>query len=62
MAEARKALNSVDRMLSPDQTLQQDARETMQEVARAAQDLRVLVDYFERHPEALIRGKKEDQK
>lgn len=62
MAEARKALNSVDRLLSPDQPLQQDARETMQEVARAAQAFRVLADYFERHPEALIRGKKEDQK
>jgi paraquat-inducible protein B len=62
LAEARKALNSVDRLLSPDQPLQQDARETMQEVARAAQAFRVLADYFERHPEALIRGKKEDQK
>ena len=30
---------------------------TMQEIARAARSLRVLADYLERHPEALIRGK-----
>jgi hypothetical protein len=31
-------------------------------VGRAAQALRVLADYLERHPESLIHGKKEDQK
>jgi paraquat-inducible protein B len=34
----------------------------MRELARAAQSFRVLADYLERHPEALIRGKKEDEK
>jgi len=29
----------------------------MQELARAARSLRVLADYLERHPEALLRGK-----
>jgi paraquat-inducible protein B len=29
----------------------------MQELGRAARSLRVLADYLERHPEALIRGK-----
>jgi paraquat-inducible protein B len=62
LADARKALNSVDRALSPNQPLQQDARETLREVGRAAQALRVLADYLERHPESLIHGKKEDQK
>ena len=31
------------------------------ELSRAAQAMRVLADYLERHPEALLRGKK-DQK
>lgn len=62
LAEARRALRSVDRLVAPDQPLQQDARDTLREVARAAQALRVLADYFERHPESLIRGKKEDEK
>ena len=61
-SEARKALSSVDRMLAPDQALQQDTREAMRELSRAASSFRVLADYLERHPEALIRGKKEDQK
>jgi paraquat-inducible protein B len=42
--------------------LQQDARDAMRELARAAQSFRVLADYLERHPEALIHGKKEDEK
>jgi paraquat-inducible protein B len=29
----------------------------MQEVARAARSVRVLSNYLERHPEALLRGK-----
>jgi paraquat-inducible protein B len=62
LGDARKALNSVDRALSPEQPLQQDARETLREVGRAAQALRVLADYLERHPESLIHGKKEDGK
>jgi paraquat-inducible protein B len=62
LAEARTALGSVDRMLSSGQPVTQDARDTLREVGRAAQSLRVLSDYLERHPEALIRGKQEDEK
>jgi paraquat-inducible protein B len=62
LAEARKALGSVDRLLSSGQPVTQDARDTLREVGRAAQSLRVLSDYLERHPEALIRGKQEDEK
>jgi paraquat-inducible protein B len=35
---------------------------TLQEVSRAARALRVLADYLERHPEALLRGKKGEAK
>jgi paraquat-inducible protein B len=62
LAEARKALGAVDRMVSGGQPVTQDARDTLREVGRAAQSLRVLSDYLERHPEALIRGKQEDEK
>jgi paraquat-inducible protein B len=62
LAEARKALGSVDRVVSGGQPVTQDARDTLREVGRAAQSLRVLSDYLERHPEALIRGKQEDEK
>jgi paraquat-inducible protein B len=39
--------------------VQDDLRETLQEVTRAAESMRQLVDYLERHPESLIRGKRE---
>ncbi|MGH8751815.1 MAG: intermembrane transport protein PqiB [Burkholderiales bacterium] len=63
LKDAHKTLTAADRFLSADAPLlQQDTREAMREIARAAQALRVLADYLERHPEALIRGKPEDEK
>jgi paraquat-inducible protein B len=38
---------------------QQELRDALQEIARAARSLRILADYLERHPESLIRGKNE---
>ena len=60
LKEADKALAGARQTLSADAPLQQDLRDTLREVGRAAQSLRVLGDYLERHPEALISGKKED--
>ena len=58
--EGRKTLGAAKQTLSADAPLQQDLRETLRELARTAQSLRVLTDYLERHPESLIRGKQED--
>ena len=57
---ANKALAEVKQTMSADAPLQVDLRDTLRELGRAAQSLRVLGDYLERNPEALIRGKKED--
>lgn len=62
MADVRRALDSVEQTLKPNSPLQQDARDAMREVARAAAAFRMLADYLERHPEALIGGKREDRK
>jgi paraquat-inducible protein B len=35
---------------------------TLQEVDRAARSVRVLTDYLERHPEAILHGKKGEAK
>jgi paraquat-inducible protein B len=59
--DARKSLGAVERTLAEDSPLQQDLRQTLQELGRAAASLRVLTDYLERHPEAIIRGKREDK-
>jgi paraquat-inducible protein B len=67
--ELRGVIATADRVLkNTDATLvgtgapgQQDLREALQEVTRAARSLRVLTDFLESHPEALIRGKTEEK-
>jgi paraquat-inducible protein B len=61
MKDVRKTLGSAEKTLADDSPLQQDMRQTLQEVTRAAGSLRILTDYLERHPESLIRGKPEDK-
>jgi paraquat-inducible protein B len=62
MKDARKTISSAERTLAQDSPLQQDMRQTLQELTRAAGSVRVLTDYLERHPESLLRGKPEDTK
>ena len=61
MKDVRRTLNSAEKTIADDSPLQQDMRQTLQEVTRAAASLRILTDYLERHPESLIRGKPEDK-
>jgi len=58
LEQARKTLGSAQQVLSSDSPVQGDLRETLQEVTRAAEQVRALTDYLERHPESLIRGKR----
>ncbi len=58
LEESRKAMQAAERTLAADAPLQQDAREALRQLGRASQSLRLLADYIERHPEALIQGKK----
>ena len=62
LAEVRRTLKTIERAIAPDAPLQRDLQEALREVARAAQAFRLLADYLERHPESLLRGKKEDAK
>ncbi|HYB42152.1 MAG TPA: MlaD family protein, partial [Candidatus Methylomirabilis sp.] len=54
-------LNTDATLLSRNAPVQVELRETLQEVTRAARSLRVLMDYLERHPDSLIRGKTEEK-
>jgi len=66
--ELRRTIVSADGVLkSTDATLvgkdapgQQELRDALQEITRAARSLRILTDFLERHPEALLRGKTEE--
>lgn len=57
LVDARKAFDAADAALKPNSPLSQDARDAMREFARAAAAFRVLADYLERHPDALLWGK-----
>jgi paraquat-inducible protein B len=59
LEQARKTLRSAEGMLSTDSPLQGDLRETLIEVTKAAESMRALTDYLERHPQSLIWGKKQ---
>ncbi len=65
LEELRRAITAADRVVrnadatlfSKDSPAPQDLRDMLQEITRAARSVRVLVDYLERHPETLLRGK-----
>ena len=62
LVSGRSTLDNANKLVEPDSALTADLSNTLQEVTRAARSLRVLADYLERHPEALIRGKTEEKK
>ena len=55
--QAQKTLVSVEGTLGQDSPLQHEMRRALKELAEAARSIRILTDYLERHPEALIYGK-----
>lgn len=57
IVDARRTLSEAQKTLATDGPLQHDARDALNEVSRAAQSLRVMLDYLERHPESLLMGK-----
>ncbi len=62
LSSARGTLDNATNLTGPNSSQVQQLDSTLQEVSRAARSLRVLADYLERHPEALIRGKKGEAK
>jgi paraquat-inducible protein B len=62
IAAVDRTINNADTTLvGKDAPAQQELRDALQEIARAARSLRVLADYLERHPESLIRGKTDEK-
>jgi paraquat-inducible protein B len=58
---AQQTLVSVEGTLGKDAPLQYEMRQALNELGDAARSLRVLLEYLERHPDALIFGKGKPQ-
>jgi paraquat-inducible protein B len=57
LAEAQAALKNAKELMGQDAPLENDLGSTLLQVSRAAKSISALVDYLERHPESLLRGK-----
>jgi paraquat-inducible protein B len=57
LTQAKDTLAAMEDMLSTESPLNRGATNALEELAGAARALRVLMDYLERHPDALIYGK-----
>ncbi len=62
LVSARGTIDNANNFVEPNSVQAQEMNSTLQEVSRAARSLRVLADYLDRHPEALLRGKRGEAK
>lgn len=59
LTEAERALQAASGLLQEDSALQTDVRRMLRDFSDTARSIQSLMDYLERHPEALLRGKGE---
>ena len=57
LRQTESTLAQVQRTFADDSPLASEMRGLMDELAQAARSIRLMADYLERHPEALIQGK-----
>ncbi|MEJ2620515.1 MAG: MlaD family protein [Candidatus Thiodiazotropha sp.] len=56
-SKAGDTVQSVDHLLKSDSELMNQLTQSITELGRAARSIRIMSEYLERHPEALLRGK-----
>lgn len=57
LVDTQKLVSSIEHSYGTESELQYQLNQTLEELSKAAHSIRVLTDYIERHPEALIYGK-----
>jgi paraquat-inducible protein B len=57
LRQTTETLRGARQVIEEGSPISVDLRRTLQEISGAARSLRIMADYFERHPEALLRGK-----
>jgi paraquat-inducible protein B len=55
--QADATLNTIKQMLEPQSPLRYELDQTLEQVSGAGRSIRVLTDYLERNPQALLFGK-----
>jgi paraquat-inducible protein B len=58
LARTRQAVASVDEALADGSPLRHELTRSLRELSAAARSMRHLTDYLERHPEAVVFGKR----
>jgi paraquat-inducible protein B len=58
LEQARKTLGTAGQALSGNSPLRQSLGQTLMQLQRAARSMRVLANYLSRHPESLLRGRR----
>ena len=61
LGAARQTFSTAQNLLQQDSPVQSDLRTALQQLTQTLQSLSELSDYMERHPEALIRGKRQPE-
>ena len=62
LEQARTTLASIDRTLAPTSPFATSVASALQDVSEAARAVRLLADYLERNPGAIVRGRDVSQK
>lgn len=57
LEQTEKTLASIQEAVAEDSALRYEISTMLKDLSAAARSIRVMTDYFERHPEALIKGK-----
>jgi len=57
LANLESTTRSLDKLMATGSPIPVELQRAIEEIGRAARSARLLTDYLERHPEALIRGK-----
>lgn len=61
MRSLDSTLKHVDRQMEDGSMLQQDLRDSLREISKAAAEARVFLEYQSRYPESLIKGKAQEE-
>lgn len=62
LQQMQQTLENMEKMTSSNSALKYQFSDMMDQISEAARSLRIMADYLERHPEALLRGKNEGGK